>query len=287
MIFIISGFGKMTDSAMFANLIRSYGFVKLSFLAPIIIILEIYLGLNLVLLKDLRKTAFALLVLLFIFSLAYTNAFVFEGVKDCGCFGTMGSSKMPVFLTFLRNFILIILLVILVINHNNISNNQNTWKSNIILSIIFVSGFIIGNTYERHPVNTRLKNRLDPRTFIGQNINETPLKLISLNTKSQLIFILSSNCPHCINSIENIKRINGEHMVDSSIVYLSIRESYDSLFYANCDLYFEVLETDILETLTTVYPTTFYIRNDTIKNVILGIVPSYFILNKINNQDSL
>ena len=277
----------MFDSALFANLIRTYGFGRLSFLAPLIIILEIYLGLNLVLLKDVKKTAYALLFLLVIFSFAYTYAFAFKGIKDCGCFGTLHPSKMPVFLIFLRNAILIILLLILAFNQNDIPDNRILWKSYFILIIIFVSGFIIGNTFERNTVSTKLKSKADPRRFIGQNINETPLKLLSLNTRSQLIFILSSNCPHCINSIENIKKINDEKIVDSSMAYISVRENYDSIFFANCDLYFEIRETDLLETLTTFFPTTFYIRNDTIKNVIPGIVPSYYILNKINKQDTL
>jgi len=279
--FMISGFGKMIDSSSFVVLINNYGLGKLSVFTPLIIILEIYLGLNLVLLIDIKKTSYALLFLLSVFTLAYTYAFLFKGIKDCGCFGTINTSHIPSFLTFARNIFLLILILILIFNHNNIINTHTNWRFCIIYLIIFISSFITGNTFDRFSIKSGIKSKTDPRNLIGKNINKTPVRFISLNTKSQLIFILSPGCPHCINSIENIEKIFEKHIVDSSVVYFSSRNNYDSLNYVDCNLSIKWGITDILKDISTVYPTTIFIENDTIKNVFLGMVPSYINLRKI------
>jgi hypothetical protein len=279
--FMISGIGKMLDSSSFVVLVNNYGLTKLSIFAPLIIILEIYLGLNLVLLTDIKKTSYALLFLLSLFTLAYTYAFLFKGIKDCGCFGTLNTSHIPSSLTFVRNIFLILLIIILIVNHNNIVTLHTNWKSYLIYLVIFISSFITGNTSERFSLKSGVKYKSDPRNLIGKNINETPVKFLSLNTKSQLVFILSPSCPHCINSIENIEKIFEKHLADSSVVYFSTRNNFDSLNYVDSNISIKWGDTDNLKKISTVYPTTIFIKNDTIKNVILGVVPSYINLIKI------
>ncbi|MBQ3617694.1 MAG: DoxX family membrane protein [Bacteroidales bacterium] len=66
--FLLSGFMKLPDVSGFQNLIIQYGFPYLNYLAPLIILLEILLGMALVLGVFQRGTAIASIIVLFFFS---------------------------------------------------------------------------------------------------------------------------------------------------------------------------------------------------------------------------
>lgn len=74
-LFIVSGAGKITNTAKFSNLIQEYGLGYLMILSPLIVIVEILLGLALVLLINPKRHSLYSFILLIIFTLAYAYAY--------------------------------------------------------------------------------------------------------------------------------------------------------------------------------------------------------------------
>ena len=81
-IYIVSGFSKAIDVNQFSNTIKDYGFGTLSFLAPVIVIFEILLGVALVFNIKTKTAALASLVTIVLFSLVFIYAQIFKGVEN-------------------------------------------------------------------------------------------------------------------------------------------------------------------------------------------------------------
>lgn len=279
--FVLSGTGKMIDSRSFSVLINDYGLGYFSAFAPFLIIAEIVLGVNLILRFEIKKTCCILIFLVISFTIAFGYAYLFKGITDCGCFGKINSASTPPLFTFLRNIIILALLSILLINHQSVIIDKQRWQLITISLIIAISAFITGNTYDRvrlaAPFSDILvkDNSINPKKFLGKNINDTPIRLLHVNKESQLIFILSPSCPHCINSIENIGKIIEKRIAERTDVYLNSRLNTDTLPYSDIDFPVNIGNHDILKEISGIYPTTIYIKNDTVSRVLLGTVPSY------------
>ena len=78
---IISGAGKVIDTAAFSNMIYQYGLGYFMLLSPVIVIIEISLGVFLVLLINPKRYSFFSFILLMIFTLAFAYAHFKNGVK--------------------------------------------------------------------------------------------------------------------------------------------------------------------------------------------------------------
>ncbi len=112
-VFISPGLAKTLDTNEFALLINDYGFGSMMMLAPVIVIAELVLGINLLFFLWQRTTAFFGIILLFAFSSVYSYAWLEHSVTDCGCFGTMDTLKMTHLLLYARNGLLIAGLIII------------------------------------------------------------------------------------------------------------------------------------------------------------------------------
>lgn len=87
--FLISGIGKVFSTAAFSDLIFQYGLGYMMILSPLIVVIEILLGLFLILLIKPRRYSFLSFILLVVFTAAFAYAHFRNGVDDCGCFGSM------------------------------------------------------------------------------------------------------------------------------------------------------------------------------------------------------
>jgi uncharacterized membrane protein YphA (DoxX/SURF4 family) len=289
--FIISGVGKVLDTAAFGNLIFEYGFGQLMVLAPLIAVAEIAIGFCLLLLFKPAFYSLAASGLLTLFTLAFAYAHIQNGVNDCGCFGTLKQVNIPPFFSFARNAVLLALSLAVYIKYPRNENPSGKWKKYIMLPVLCISMFIAGFTY-----NTPffLIPRPEQHRFQDQLITNTPLaKYIKTSPDSTyLLFCFSYSCSHCWNSIENFRNYKKGKMVDS-IISLATGDNDAKYFFDqnfHPDFYVRDLSAGEMGEITEVYPVAFYIRHDSVKIIIPSELPSpvtfkreYFLASTIYN----
>lgn len=278
LVFLISGLSKIVNVFGFQNLIAQYGFPSLHILAPFIIIVEITLGSALLLRIKTRLSALLSLVLLTFFTAVYTYGNITHGITDCGCFGNLIKTDSPT-LVYIRNIILIGASLFVFMNTKSEEYKDiPSWKKTILLTILLPSIFISGMT------SMILPPKKQEHPYQNKPLSKTSLKEYAFPKKhNELVFFISYSCPHCLNSIENFKSYKEQDAVDTTLCYVlrdknnpqndSLRETFMNRFP---DLLFS--ETDSNIDFVSAYPTAFYIENDTIKQVIVGELPSPFVL---------
>lgn len=281
MLFIISGFGKAIDTAGFSDLISQYGLGYLMVLSPLIVVSEILIGLFLVLLINPRFFAMISFFMLTIFTVLFAFAHFKYGVNDCGCFGTVQHLNFPPLISFIRNIILIVMSGMIWWGYPRYSIKIAKWKLYLISSIIAVSIFISGFTFE---IPYSFKNKSEIHEFQGQNIKNTELSkyLITSPDSTYLFFVFSYTCPYCWNSIENLRQYQKSGTVDRMIAFATGAESDKDIFNQSIkpDFIIKNLSADEIGKLTDSYPTAFYIEHDTVKLVLQSELPSPFIFKR-------
>lgn len=254
-----------------------YGLGFFQYLAPLIILFEILLGLALVLGVMQRITAIAAIFVLLVFTGAYTYGWLVNSVEDCGCFGNLVKSTPTI--TYIRNVILIALLTIIVCLDEEVFYTVPKWKLVILLSVMIPSVFAAGLSFRVTKHNSK------GHPFEGMSIMETPLKdYVSIDDKSKLVFFMSYQCQHCWNSIENYKEYVEGGIVDTSFCYalsrsalsendssaLFFKESYPEI---KCQ---EVIRDSVMFVEAT--PTSFFIKNNRVEKIVIGGLPSPYLL---------
>lgn len=277
LIFLSSGFIKLLDVAAFQNLIIQYGLSFCQYLAPFIILLEIFLGLSFILNIMQRTTAILSLCMLLIFTGVYTYGYFVNSVEDCGCFANLVKSTPTI--TYLRNFTLISMLVYIIFFEQTASNSIAQWKVVILLTVMIPSIFAAGMTF-------RIK-KYDKVThpFEGKNVSETPLeRFVGTDDKSKLVLFMSYQCQHCWNSIENYKAYVENNFVDSVLCYAlctTTQSETDSLSLFFKESYPEIYCQEIVRdsvAFVEATPTAFFIENNRVTKIITGGLPSPFLL---------
>ena len=274
--FLISGIGKVINTTGFSYLINQYGLGYLMLLAPIIVLAEIGLGISLLLLLNPKRDSLIAFIFLAAFTIAFGFAHFMHGVNDCGCFGTLQPSNLPPAFTFLRNFILLAIALIVWLKYpKEETGNINGWKKRLVLGVMGVSIFVSGFTFRMPDM---FHADIKKNKFQDQNVKATELaKYITTSMdKRYLVFCFSYTCPHCWNSIENLRGFKKSGTVDS-IVVLAVGDSAGKAFFNHSfspDFIIRDLSTETMMALTNLYPTAFYVKNDTVKVIIEGEVPS-------------
>ena len=293
LLFIISGLGKVIDTTGFSNLINQYGLGYLMILSPLIVVFEILLGLFLLLLINPKFYAMLSFCLLTIFTALFAFAHFKYGVNNCGCFGTLYTNLSPAF-SFIRNFILIGMSLIVWIKYpkeNKIKLGISkrgvgelklayitNWKKYLILIVMSITIFTAGFTFRTPYFLRNTHNK-----FENQNINNTILaKYIKTSPDSTyLVFCFSYTCPHCWNSIENLRQYKLTNV--ANIMALGVGNEKDEKVFNNYfkpDFKIKNISINEMNKLTDSYPTSFYISHDTIKRVMKSELSSPFIFKR-------
>lgn len=276
-VFLFSGFMKLLDVAGFQNLIVQYGLGYFQYLAPLIVLIEILLGLALVLGIRQRITAIVSICMLLIFTGAFTYGYLVNSVEDCGCFGSLVKSTPTI--TYIRNVILLVVLIIVLIIDKKSNQSISQWKEIIMLSVMIPSVFAAGFSFKISRHHTY------KHPFEGKSILETPLKRYSeVDSKRKLVLFMSYQCQHCWNSIENYKAYVEDGFVDTALCYaicnttLSDKDSF-ALFFkesfpeVKCQ---EVVRDSINFVEST--PTAFFIKDNRVEKIVIGGLPSPYLL---------
>lgn len=274
-VFMASGLGKMTNSADFGELISSYGLEWFSILSPVIILLELTVGLCLILRLAIKKILVTTIIMLIAFTLAFLYANLFHDIDDCGCFGEL-TFQPPVWAVFLRNILLLILAVWLLICKKEVrSYLPLRWRQGLFIALMAMSIFWTGKTWH---LPTFYKEKFGSgQRLSGLELSATPLAefvKVSLDS-TYLVWVYSNRCSRCINSIENIKRY--QTGVADCFVALDVKNDSNNIRRKLLDITFpSKFIGKKPEGIIRSLPTLLYVEKGKIKHVIEGEVPSVY-----------
>ena len=280
-VFLFSGIGKMIDVTGFAFLINSYGLGWAVNLAPLIVIIEIATGILLIFGIQLRIVSLFTILILVTFTIAYGYGYWVHGIEDCGCFGAISKAKTPFWIVLMRNIFLIYLMVE-TCRRTTFELVVIKWKPSVIVIVIFVSTFISGLTFYpiriSSPSNTEHKLTDKPISAVSAQLNE----LLSSDS-SYLVFAFTYTCPHCWNSIENLKQYENLSEIDRVIGITLTDTTNSNLFREQFNPHFSIyaMPSAIMDTLVNAYPTIFYVKEGYIRQVIVGELPCSYFFRKI------
>ncbi|MCL2860712.1 MAG: hypothetical protein FWF46_09305 [Oscillospiraceae bacterium] len=286
-IYLLSGIGKVINVIAFEMLIANYGFELFQIFAPFIILSELALGVCLVLWIKPKLMSLLSMILLVIFTIVFTYAHFKNGINDCGCFGMFNLTQQSPIFTYIRNILLFGMSLFVFIKSSKENSLIENWKKYSIIAFFIPIIFICGFTF-RIPQNLY---KIKQHQYLNKPIKETILSnyLQTAKDSSYLIYCFSYTCPHCWNSIENYKSFKTTGMVDS-IIAISFVTADASINSQNRNVFtehfgtnlvnYELINDGIIQTIISSVPTSFYIENDTIKQVIESELPSPFIFQK-------
>ena len=123
---------------------------------------------------------------------------------------------------------------------------------------------------------------------VAKPISKTNLpQLASFNYDSTyIVCLISYNCSSCWDYIGNLNQYESSENIDKVIAFAVGDDRKDDLIkYFNPTYEIKKCNYEDLTKLTKVSPTLFYIKNDSIKYVIMGAIPSLYNLeqNYFNN----
>ena len=273
LIFLISGTAKAIDISVFSNVITQYGFEYLQFISPLIILAEVSVGLLLVFQVWQKWSAFFGAVLVAGFTIVYTYGIVFKGIEDCGCFGKITVLNTSPVITFLRNAILLYLLVAVWRKGENKNHLDNRIIFTALIFMCLVA-FMAGYTYPKVGKKAKLKE------YSVQAIENTVLKDFITTSKDStyLIFAFTYTCPHCLNSMANLKEYEQSGVVDK-VIGLALGDSiiekqFAEIFKPNFTI--KNYSKELLR-LTNNFPMAYYVRNDSVIMEFSGELPCSYL----------
>ncbi len=278
--FLLSGLIKSTNMSFFLQTVEGYGIGSLIIFAPLVVIIEVYLGISLILAKHKFYIALFSVIFISLLTLIFTYGWVFNGISDCGCFGKLSILNTSPWFTLFRNFVFIAMCLDICFNlrkhkrlDRTISNNNNLVYVGVLTICAFMSG------YTSKAINIKSQKQFEP---IHISNSQLPNLISTSPDSTYLIFAFSYKCPHCINSISNLNSYEKSGLVDKVIALAvenkQIQTGFNKFF--NPTFKIEHIEKQELHKLTKTFPIAYFIRNDSIVDIIPGELPSAFLFKK-------
>ena len=282
-VFLVSGIGKAIAAYEFSQLLSQYGFDFLRFLAPLIILLEVAAGLLLFFHIRLRQTSLFSFCFVAILSLAFLYGHFFANITDCGCFGYFSFLNTSLLFTSIRNFVLLSIFLYIFLNSRHSSGTMEKSEMALATLILCAVCFTTGYTYVER--NTPFTLYTTEGKEVNKAVKDSALgDFVTLSPDSTyLVFAFSYSCPHCYNSIENLKQYERMGVVDRVIALSFTADSatikkFGKIFLPNFPI--KNYPPKQLFRLTNQFPVSYYIENSTIRMKIEGVLPCGYILQQ-------
>ena len=210
LVFLLSGLLKAIDTAAFADLMSEYGATWFGFAAPLIIFIEIFLGVMLLFDFYAKPISWGTAIFLLVVSSIYLYGVTARGITNCGCFGPLTLLNSKPWLTFTRNSILLVMLLPTLVRRQE-QSTAITIPSVIFMAVIAVAVmFMCG--FSMHGAKCLQKQN----TFCPVALAQTPLSehVTTHPDSTYLVFAFSYSCPYCQNSIGNVNQYVPMGMAD-------------------------------------------------------------------------
>jgi hypothetical protein len=284
LVFLTSGILKSLDLGYFANSFSQYQLNSFRFLAPIITILEVYIGIQLFLLIQIRRNSLIGSILILSFSVVLIYGYLVHESDSCNCFGSL----IPYFfnsieVSLVRNLILFLLLLYAYFNSRNFISESPEWKVAIVSIILLSSVFLAGST-------SGLELRYSPNKLNPSNppsIDQLQKYMTHLEDSTSILFFFSYSCPSCLNSIANLNEIVDRQVVNEVIGIATGTDTDKEIFYRNFQLEFKTISISLEEMsiVTPRVPYTIIVSGNEIVEALRGTVPSAYYIRKIINEN--
>ena len=275
-VFLVSGIGKAVAAYEFSQLLVQYGFDALRFLAPLIIVFEVTIGLALFLGFRLKQTGLLAFCFTGLLSLGYLYGYYFKNITDCGCFGQFSFLNLSPLFTCIRNLVLLGILLFVFLKNDNpyqaAKKNDIVIMACILCAVCFVTGY------------TFVEPQIEATQYVtkGKHINiEVENSVLGefltfSKDSTYLVFAFSYGCPHCYNSIENLKQYERLGVVDRILAFSyannsATEEKFNELFKPNFQI--NNYPSKQLFRLTNRFPVSYYVKNNRIRMEIRGPLP--------------
>jgi hypothetical protein len=225
-------------------------------------------------------------------TVVFLYGYLFREVENCGCFGALSLLESSPMISFVRNAILLALLFYVWKYSNRESLAALFPKirtTRLIMAVVLINVFFLsGYTYQK---GLHFGKSTVTRTYTGKFVGDTPLRdLISVSKDtSYLVFAFSYGCPHCYNSIENLKEYEPSGVVDKVIALSYVTDSAQMRRFRDVfNPRFEIKHypPQALFAFTASFPVSYYITNDTVRMKINGELPcSYVFQRNLEKKD--
>ena len=289
-VFLVSGIGKSLAAYEFSQNMVQYGFTALRFFAPFVIAFEVFLGMLLFL--NIKPKLTSLLAICFVVALSaiYLYGYFFVHIADCGCFGRFSFLNLSPFFTFLRNLVLISILLYIFLESNNLKKLPGISEIIIMACILCIVCFVTGYTFsDRQNEGTQY---ITKGKEVNVNVTNTILgEYFSFSKDSTyFVFAFSYTCPHCINSIENLKQYGQAGVADKILALSFIKDSmavkeFNDILIPNFPI--KNIESKQFFRLTNRFPVSYYVKNNMIKMEIRGTLPNgYWLRHQLNKLEN-
>ena len=271
-VLLLSGLLKAMHTAAFADLMSQYGAGWFGYAAPVIIAVELFLGILLFL--NARPRLFAALTVVFIaiVSAIFLYGVLARGITDCGCFGPLTWLNSRPWITFVRNALLIALLLPSLLSEQQgtpLTRSSFACMTAVAAMVMFLCG------YTMHGAQC-LKTA--PKPFRPLPLAEHPLaEYVTCHPDSTyMVFAFSYTCPHCLNSIGNVSQFVSMGVVDR-VIGLSVKDFFGGERFRRLyqpDFPIREISSEQMHRLAPSLPVTFFVHHDTLVDVIRGSVVS-------------
>lgn len=278
--FLFSGLIKSTNMSLFLQTVEGYSIGNLIILTPFVVIIEVFLGLSLILAKHKFYIALTSVIFISLLTLIFTYGWVFNGITDCGCFGELSALNTSPWFTLFRNFIFIFMCLDICINLRKYKLLDRTIHINnnlVCVVVLTICAFMSG--YTSKAIKIKSQKQFEP---IPISHSQLPNLISTSPDSTYLIFAFSYKCPHCINSISNLNSYEKSGIVDEVIALAVENKQIHTEFnkFFNPSFRIKHLEKQKLYKLTKTFPVAYFIRNDSIVDIIPGELPSAFLFKK-------
>ena len=143
---------------------------------------------------------------------------------------------------------------------------------------MFAATFVAGMSYNPYAFTHKI------HPYKNKRLEDLPIVSYTTAQKeeSELLFFFTYSCPHCINSMENLKAWGTTKAVDKLTAYVvdpadTQIDSLRNIFqYRYPSIHVNELSKDITNFIEA-YPSAFLIKNDTVRQVIIGELPSPYL----------
>ena len=191
--FLLSGFGKALDIAQFTTTIADYGLPQLEPLAPVLIAIEIGLGVAFLLQVRLKEMTLLSLALLATLTALFAYGYLVHNITSCGCFGALETVQMPAWLSFVRNLLLMGVVVWLYRHAPVTSSSASRIRVRIALGAAALAFVVSGSAYATRYSSSKVG------VARGQLLRTSLLApyLPASSDSTYVVFIFSPACAHC------------------------------------------------------------------------------------------
>lgn len=282
--FLLSGIGKGLDISQFTRTIGDYGLPQLAPLAPVLIALEVGLGVALLLRVHLKKVALLSLGLLGTLTALFAYGYVAHGIKSCGCFGVLETFQMPPWLSFVRNLLLMGVVGWLYRNAPVIGLTTTRTRFRLALGAAVLAFIVSGSAYANRYSSSKVGVKRGQ--LLRASLVAPYLPVASDST--YIVFIFSPACLHCEDMTPTVASYRTSGIAARIVALHPPIDAMEQQRYVrrfNPPFYLRTVARDSLYAITYQVPLAIVVRRGIVAQVLGPVMPSAAALKALLDKD--